>query len=174
MSEQVRASYSIRYPGDTNNFNISPHFSAREIECRCCKKVLIVPRLFLALENTRARLGGDPFIITSGVRCPSYQVGLYTSINAQRRLIGLALVRMPLVGFHVTGEAVDSSSVHVPGEIGSDEERTFVEELRDDGWRGIGIQKELRRSDGQVVQRAFTHLDVREGALAVWYYTGGR
>lgn len=175
MSEQVRASYSIRYPEDANNFNISPHFKAREIACPCCQKVIVIPRLFLALENTHDRLIGDrAFIVTSGVRCTTHQVAIYASINAQRRLMGYPPVRVPLVGFHVTGEAVDSTSVRVPGRSGSDEEKAFIIGLRNDGWVGIGIQKEVRNSNDVVIQQAWTHLDVRMGVPAIWYYSGGR
>lgn len=175
MPDQTRASYQVRYPSDANNFNISPHFKAREIACPCCQKVIVIPRLFLALENTHDRLIGDgAFIVTSGVRCTTHQVAIYASINAQRRQMGYPPVRVPLVGFHVTGEAVDTISVCVPGQSGSDEEKAFIEQLRGDGWTGIGIQKEVKNREGVVIQRAWTHLDVRVGAPAIWYYSGGR
>jgi hypothetical protein len=176
MSPEPRQGYLVRYPSDANNFNISPHFKAREIACPCCQKVIIIPRLFLALENTSERLtpGDVPFIITSGVRCTTHQVALYASINAQRREMGYPPVRVPLVGYHVTGEAVDTVSVCIPGLPGSDEEKDFIKELRNDGWVGVGIQKEVRNREGIVIQQAWAHLDVRNGAPAIWYYSGGR
>ncbi len=45
-----------------------PHFSAREIACRCCGEILIWPEALDALEALRRAMAA-PLVINSGHRC---------------------------------------------------------------------------------------------------------
>jgi zinc D-Ala-D-Ala carboxypeptidase len=45
-----------------------PHFTAREIACRCCGEIHVWPHTLDALERLRTALG-EPLIVTSGHRC---------------------------------------------------------------------------------------------------------
>lgn len=162
----------INWDRTINDFNLSAHLKAREIECRCgCRKVVVVPRMLTAFERTRENVE-HPIIISNGVRCPEYQVALYERININRRLHGLAPLPIPKVGYHVLGEGIDTPSLVCPDD--PMEEQEFIEQRRDEGWVGIGIQRERKDSDGNVIQVGFTHLDVRRASFALWYYGVGR
>lgn len=164
----------IKWPDDANNFLLSPHFKARELQCRCCKKIIIIPRLLNALETTRERVD-HPILISNGCRCQRYQRAIYERINTNRKLLGFEPIKAPRVGYHITCEAIDTPSIVVPGERGSPEEVAFLEQLRRDGWVGIGIQRERRdEKTGEVIQVGFTHMDVRLAGSATWYYGPGR
>ena len=163
----------VKYPQDTNDvWLLAPYLKARELECPCCRKVILNNRFLHAFMNTRERLN-VPIVFTSGTRCGKYQKHLYEQINANRRLKGLKPLRVPKAGFHRTGEAGDTVSIVVPGEAESTEEKEYLDALREDGWVGIGIQKERRDGD-YIIQVGFTHLDVRLGAPALWRYGYGR
>lgn len=162
----------IKYPVDANKFILSQHFKARELECHCgCKKLIIVPRLLVALEATRSRLM-RPLVVNNGVRCVMGQRLLYEQINLNRRLAGLRPLRIPKIGYHVTAEAIDTASIKPP--MDSDDDAEFIEELRGDGWKGIGIQREKYDSQGKLLQVGWVHLDVRLGDTGLWYYGVGR
>jgi len=168
----------IKFPEDTNRFILSPNFKAKEFECKCgCRKLIINPRLLTALERTRGRLTekiGEEFPITisSGVRCVEGQKAIYQQINRNRRLMGLRELRMPKVGYHVLGVAIDTLSIIAPEDEHKREQ--WIDALYSDGWKGIGIQHQRSNMENEVIQIGFTHLDVRMGALALWYYGGGR
>lgn len=162
----------IKFSEDTNRFILSPHFKAREFECHCgCKKLVINPRLLAALERTRGRIR-EPMIISSGVRCVEGQKAIYQQINRNRRLMGLKELRVPKVGYHVLGVAVDTESIIAPED--ELEQEQWINLLRLDGWIGIGIQHERLSNEGKIIQVGFTHLDVRSNGHALWYYGGGR
>ena len=50
-----------------------------ELECKCCKKVMIHPKLLKAWEKLRKRVG-QPIIITSGYRCWKHHVEIYKEL----------------------------------------------------------------------------------------------
>lgn len=51
--------------------DLSQHFDSREFGCRdSCGYGQPHPRLIDALERLRARTGGKPLVIVSGLRCP--------------------------------------------------------------------------------------------------------
>jgi hypothetical protein len=60
---------------DLNDFPVSPHFSLREFECRCCGCVKLSGRLVRMLEELRAALG-RPLVITSGYRCERHNAAV--------------------------------------------------------------------------------------------------
>lgn len=174
----------IRFPYDVNRHYLSTHFRATELQCGginddCgCKKVVVVPRLLRSLETTREKLGLGVYggiIINEGVRCLAYQRKLYKKINERRALKGLPPLKAPKVGYHVTGESVDTPSIVVPGEEDSQEEAEYLEMLRSCGWVGIGISKPVFDEEtGSLVKRGWTHLDVRLGDAVIWRYGYGR
>lgn len=51
--------------------DLSPHFSRKEFQCRCCGRLQLDPRLVEALEALRAR-AGSPIIVHAGYRCPQH------------------------------------------------------------------------------------------------------
>ncbi len=51
--------------------DLSPHFSKRELACRCCGELMIVPALLDALERLR-ELAERPIQIHAGYRCPAH------------------------------------------------------------------------------------------------------
>lgn len=50
---------------------ISKNFNERELACRHCGEVILVPRLVLLLQKIRDAIG-KPITITSGYRCPTH------------------------------------------------------------------------------------------------------
>jgi zinc D-Ala-D-Ala carboxypeptidase len=80
---------------------LSPHFSTREMTCRCkintCKEQRISKDLIARLEKVRQDLG-EPMITTSAYRCTEYQ--------AQLRAAGVNTV-VAKKSTHELGNAVD-------------------------------------------------------------------
>ncbi len=88
-----------------NDFMVAPHFSLREFECRCCRRVQLATRLVLLLEDLRAHRG-RPIVITSGYRCDAHNriaggvsgslhlrgqaVDIVSDIEEQQKLSGVA------------------------------------------------------------------------------------
>ncbi len=54
-----------------NDIKVSFHFSLKEFECPCCKRVKLDERLLMKLEALRI-LYGKPLVITSGYRCEKH------------------------------------------------------------------------------------------------------
>jgi uncharacterized protein YcbK (DUF882 family) len=50
---------------------LTPHFSKREMACRCCGELKIEDRLLKALETLR-NLAGAPVIVNDGYRCAKH------------------------------------------------------------------------------------------------------
>jgi uncharacterized protein YcbK (DUF882 family) len=81
--------------------DLSPHFSRREFECRCCGRMLLDQRLLDGLEQLR-KLAGMPLVINAGYRCPRHndEVGGVPDsehthgLAADIRLPGLSLQQM--------------------------------------------------------------------------------
>lgn len=57
--------------GGVNDIRVSPHFTLREFQCRCCGAVMLSPLLLEKLEALRAALG-CPVVLTSGYRCRTH------------------------------------------------------------------------------------------------------
>src|ERR1700757_3131676 len=51
--------------------DLSPHFSRKEFECRCCGRLKLDQRLLEGLDTLR-KLAGVPVIIHAGFRCPEH------------------------------------------------------------------------------------------------------
>jgi uncharacterized protein YcbK (DUF882 family) len=51
--------------------DLSPHFSKKDLACRCCGRLRVDPRLIDALEALR-QLAGAPIVIHAGYRCPTH------------------------------------------------------------------------------------------------------
>lgn len=58
-------------PGRVNDIRVSPHFSLREFQCRCCGAVMLSALLLEKLEALRTALG-RPVVLTSGYRCRAH------------------------------------------------------------------------------------------------------
>jgi uncharacterized protein YcbK (DUF882 family) len=75
--------------------DLSPHFSRKELACRCCGRLIVDPRLIEALEALR-QLGGVPIVIHAGYRCPAHNREVGGVPNSE----------------HTRGLAAD---IHIPG-----------------------------------------------------------
>jgi uncharacterized protein YcbK (DUF882 family) len=53
--------------------DLSPHFSRKEFECRCCGRLELHEKLLDGLEALRS-LAGVPVIIHAGYRCPQHNM----------------------------------------------------------------------------------------------------
>ena len=88
-----------------NDFMVAPHFSLREFECRCCRRVQLATRLVLLLEDLRTHWG-CLVVITSGYRCEGRNkivggsasslhrhgqaMDIVADIKEQQKLLGMA------------------------------------------------------------------------------------
>ncbi len=61
---------------DRNQFQISEHFWAYEMECPCCARLIIRPVLCIAMDELRNEYG-KPISPTSWCRCPLYNIDVY-------------------------------------------------------------------------------------------------
>lgn len=75
--------------------DLSPHFSKKELACRCCGRLIVDPRLIEALEALR-QLAGAPIVIHAGYRCPAHNREVGGVPNSE----------------HTRGLAAD---IHIPG-----------------------------------------------------------
>jgi len=81
--------------------DLSPHFSRKEFECRCCGRLVLDDNLLVGLEALR-KLAGVPVVINAGYRCRQHnqEVGGVPNsehtreLAADIRLPGLSLQRM--------------------------------------------------------------------------------
>jgi hypothetical protein len=62
---------------------LSPHFSSAEFACPCCGLDAVAPALVAALEELRAKLGGQPIRVTSGFRCASHNAAVGGARSSQ-------------------------------------------------------------------------------------------
>lgn len=101
-----------------NHIRVGEYFCLDEFQCPCCKKIMLHPLLLQKLKGLRYKLA-KPVIITSGYRCPSYnlEVGGVKS------------------SYHLLGMAAD---IYVPG-ISLTSLLKFAEEI---GFKGIGSYPE--------------------------------
>ena len=58
----------------TDRIQISEHFNSIEFACDCCNNIKIDENLVYKLENIFKKLNASLCIISSGYRCPSYDV----------------------------------------------------------------------------------------------------
>ena len=75
--------------------DLSPHFSKKELACRCCGRLMVDRRLIDALEALR-QLAGVPIVIHAGYRCPAHNREVGGVPNSE----------------HTGGLAAD---IHIPG-----------------------------------------------------------
>jgi zinc D-Ala-D-Ala carboxypeptidase len=81
--------------------DLSPHFSRKEFECRCCGRLVLDDNLLDGLEALR-KLAGVPVVVNAGYRCRRHnqEVGGVPNsehtrgLAADIRLPGLSLQRM--------------------------------------------------------------------------------
>jgi len=81
--------------------DLSPHFSRKEFECRCCGRLVLDDNLLDGLEALR-KLAGVPVVVNAGYRCRQHnqEVGGVPNsehtrgLAADIRLPGLSLQRM--------------------------------------------------------------------------------
>ena len=52
--------------------DLSPHFSQKEFECRCCGRLELHPKL---LDEALHNVAGVPVITHAGYRCPHPNLG---------------------------------------------------------------------------------------------------
>lgn len=122
----------------------SRHFKAAELACPCCGLSRVSPRLLVALEDLRARLGHRPIIVTSGFRCPAHNRAVGGSPGSR----------------HLVGQAAD---VIVPGL----DFRTVWTQAR-------LVPALVRGGIGLYPDSGHVHLDVRPDGPARWAVRSGQ
>jgi len=102
----------------TNSINriyVAKFFSLEEFQCPCCSCVKLHPLLLQKLKGLRYRVK-NPVIITSGYRCPKYNLDAGGVKNS----------------YHLLGMAAD---IHVPGISLA----KLLQVAREFGFQGIGF-----------------------------------
>jgi len=124
---------------------LTPHFTVAEMACSCCGDAPMDPGFMAQLEALRLEYG-QPMVISSGYRCPAYNVRV-ASTGAS--------------GPHTTGRAADVL-VSGPGAY------TLLRLALAHGFTGIGIKQHGRHT------KRFMHLDNLNGTLrpqpCIWSY----
>ena len=98
---------------DLNHIVIAPNFCLDEFACKCCKAVMIDPKMLRYLQCTRDLLK-CPVAITSGYRCIKHN----TEVNGH-----------PDSG-HMAGRCVDVLAPHVTRKV-------FMDAVQQVGWPHI-------------------------------------
>lgn len=114
---------------------LCPHFTIDEFKCHCCGACNMSEPLLTSLGNLRKTLN-HPINVNSGYRCPTHN-----------KLVGGVPTSM-----HLTGDAVDISTISMPPET-----HHYFMALATTYFTGIGIGK------------LFAHIDVRKNK-AMWTY----
>ena len=73
-----------------NDIRLTEHFSLREFECRCCKRVKLHPALVAKLQKLR-KMWQRPLVLTSGYRCALHNAEVGGALRSK----------------HLTGSAAD-------------------------------------------------------------------
>jgi zinc D-Ala-D-Ala carboxypeptidase len=121
---------------------MSRYFSIAETECKCgCGSNSMDPAFMARLDSLREAFGG-PLIMTSGMRCPSYNQKVSTT-GPQ--------------GPHTTGKAADFAVSH------GDAHRLLMA-AASLGFRGIGVQQ---KGSGRFIHVDDLHAPARPN---VWSY----
>jgi uncharacterized protein YcbK (DUF882 family) len=69
--------------------DLSAHFSRSELQCRCCGRLQIDPRLLDGLEKLRALAAGAPVLVHAGYRCPEHNAAV-GGVPHSEHTLGLA------------------------------------------------------------------------------------
>ncbi len=125
-----------------------PNFTPKELACRSCKAVLVVPSFLDMMQSIRTKMG-VPFNVTSGYRSPEHNAAVSGTKKTE--------------GPHVSGQAMDIA-------INYGSARSLLNMAFAAGFMGIGI-----RQHGHPNGR-YIHLDMwhqRESEV-VWTYDKSR
>ena len=92
-----------------DNTQLSPHFNVQEFRCKCSQHhdILIAEELVDKLERLYAKLDCSKIIITSGMRCPSYDISIGGNGGGQHPLGKAADV----VCYNQNGDRISSKLV---------------------------------------------------------------
>ena len=92
-----------------DNTQLSEHFNVQEFRCKCSQKhdILIAEELVDKLEKLYAKLDCSKIIVTSGMRCPSYDISIGGNGGGQHPLGKAADV----VCYNQAGERISSKLV---------------------------------------------------------------
>lgn len=125
------------------SIQLSNHFVSKEFDCPCndCKQTVVDITLVSHLEAMRTILGSK-LRITSGYRCPEYQV--------QLRLRGYETAKG--VSQHELGKAADITNDVAPG-------HELEDAARKAGFLAVGVGKN------------WVHVDTRLGKSRSWKYS---
>jgi len=92
-----------------DNTQLSPHFNVQEFRCKCSQNhdVLIAEELVDKLERLYSKLNCSKIIVTSGMRCPSYDISIGGNGGGQHPLGKAADV----VCYNQAGDRISSKLV---------------------------------------------------------------
>ena len=100
---------AVRSYNFDDNTQLSPHFNVQEFRCKCSQhhEILIAEELVDKLEQLYTKLDCSKIIITSGMRCPSYDISIGGNGGGQHPLGKAADV----VCYNQNGERISSKMV---------------------------------------------------------------
>ena len=100
---------AVRSYNFDDNTQLSPHFNVQEFRCKCSQhhEILIAEELVDKLEQLYTKLDCSKIIITSGMRCPSYDISIGGNGGGQHPLGKAADV----VCYNQAGECISSKLV---------------------------------------------------------------
>lgn len=121
---------------EINNIDIAPHFRLSEFACPCCRQVILHPLLLKKLSKLREIIN-RPVYITSGYRCPEFNLKV-GGIKTSYHLLGLA-ADVRVEGMSVFELLEYAESIEFSG-IGFYEKKNFlhldVRPTKNTRWRG--------------------------------------
>ncbi|MBR4318472.1 MAG: hypothetical protein IKP69_00285, partial [Oscillospiraceae bacterium] len=100
---------AVRSYNFDDNTQLSPHFNVQEFRCKCSQhhEILIAEELVDKLEKLYTKLNCSKIIVTSGMRCPSYDISIGGNGGGQHPLGKAADV----VCYNQAGERISSKLV---------------------------------------------------------------
>ena len=100
---------AVRSYNFNDNTQLSPHFNVQEFRCKCSQnhEILIAEELVDKLEKLYSKLNCSKIIVTSGMRCPSYDISIGGNGGGQHPLGKAADV----VCYNQAGEKISSKLV---------------------------------------------------------------
>jgi uncharacterized protein YcbK (DUF882 family) len=130
--------------------DLGPHFSKKELACRCCGRLRVDPRLIDALEALRC-LAGVAIVVHAGYRCAAHNRAVGGVPNSEHTLGLAADIHIPGLNLQQMYDLASEVPQFAQGGIGAYDSNFLHVDVRDHRARWarvsgkyVGVQELVR------------------------------